>query len=288
MYLYHADAIGLAGVFTRPVRQTIESQASCALSPFGGIGSARIDNFSFQNLISFDSARSDVTGGIATEQDEEIYVSRTSVVIEGLNILNMLTADRIVGRLVSEQSPNAGEPSIITIGSHFEGLRIAGHAVQVEMAHDLFSELPTYKHWQDAWKRKGAARSKIADSLMGSGLRAMPKISWHLQDVYRSVRQQQESPELKPPVLCSLVKQVNGIESRDINTLGPIITIPQFGTIYLGEAIIAPGSRRLNMLRLQMGSPDAGVLAVGCAALSGNTSTQVPQLPADRKTPPDQ
>lgn len=289
MYFYHADAVGLAGSFTRPVRHVIESQASCSLSPLGGVGRARVENFNFQNIVSFDLAQSDVTGGRETKRGEGIYVTRVSIVIEGLNILNMLTADRIVGRLAAEQHPRDMEPSIVTTGSHFEGLRIAGHSIEVATGHDLFSEMPTYAHWRAAWKSKREARSKIIDSLMGSTLMAPNKSDpWHLRDVYNAWRRQQKSSELKPPLLCSFVKRVRGITGLEINNFGPIITIPQFGTIYLGEVIIAPGNRRLNMLRLQLGSPDGGSLAVGSTALSGDISIQAPQLPNDPDEPEEQ
>jgi hypothetical protein len=57
-------------------------------------------------------------------------------------------------------------------------------------------------------------------------------------------------------VLSSFVSSVEKINATEIDTWGPIIRVPQFGTIYLGEVIVSPSQRRVSMLRVEMGSPD--------------------------------
>ena len=45
VHYYHADASGLGGYFESPIAQVIAPQAPMSLSPAGGYGSARSENF---------------------------------------------------------------------------------------------------------------------------------------------------------------------------------------------------------------------------------------------------
>ncbi|HWZ42104.1 MAG TPA: hypothetical protein VNW97_01435 [Candidatus Saccharimonadales bacterium] len=275
MYLYHADALALGGTLIRPVPQVIDSKAACSLPTTGGTATARVEKFSLNGLVSFDMAQSDVAGGIETKSGTEFNVTRVSTVIEGLNILNMVMADRIVVRLAAEHGPNDPEPKIITTGCHYDGLRIAGHAAVVKTDHNLFSDLPTYSKWQADWKAGGAPHARILNSVLGS---TIPKpdapvatAPQHLRDIYKGYEDLVASPDLKPTVLSSFVTKVDGIDGTEIKNWGPIIVVPQFGTIYLGEAVVSSGQRRVNMLRLELGSPDGGTLIAGSGGSNGTT-----------------
>jgi hypothetical protein len=171
-------------------------------------------------------------------------------------------------------SGEATEPEIITTGCHFGGLKIAGYPVEVEMGHDLFASMPTYKHWQKAWTRSGAPRKSISSCIMGSNLSTPdPKEPepLHLQDVRQGFKVQSGAGALQSTVLTSFVKSVKGIQGSEIKTWGPIVVIPQFGTIYLGEVIVSFGQRRVHMMRLELGSPDAGTFIFGSTGSNGST-----------------
>jgi hypothetical protein len=272
MYLYHADALALGGNLIRPLQNVVSSQAACSLPPSGGVASSRVDKFSMNGLVSFDSAQSDLAGGTETKGGKQYSVTRVSVVVENLNVLNMVMADRIVMRLAAEHEDGAAEPSIITTGSHYDGLRIAGHAVEVTTGHDLFSSMPTFDHFQNAWKKNIAGKKKIMSSLMGSTLPAAPAkdAPQHLHDVHNGCQQQCKAPDIKQTMLSSFVTKVAGISGSEINCWGPIIVVPQFGTIYLGEVMVSHGQRRVNMLRLELGSPDGGNFSFGSGGSNGS------------------
>ena len=198
MYFYHANALALGGTYVRPFQQVIPTQADCSLPITGGTSTARAEKFNFNDVISFDSAQSDVAGGKETKNGQDVYVSRVSIVIEGLNILNMFMADRIVARLATEHlwcdpKPKDPEPKIITTGCHYDNLRIAGHAVEVETAHNVFSDLPTYGDCQNALKGTGKDKKKdnenkekLSDRLVGKTLTSAPGKTdpQHLKDVH--------------------------------------------------------------------------------------------------------
>ena len=273
MYLYHANALALGGTYTHPFQEVIPAYAGCSLSMRGGAGTSRSTNINFKEVIKCDLAQADVNGGTGTKMipddkggvaSANTYVTSVSVVVEGLNILNMFTADRIVARLAAEHVCGEPEPEIITTGCHYDNLRIAGHAVEVTTAHDAFSEFATYADCQKAWTGTDEARKKrLSDRLMGNGLNPVPVEGdpQHLKDVHRGYTEQMKPPSaLRSTVLCSFVKAVNNLASPEITNCGSIIRVPQFGTIYLGEVVITAGQRKVCMFRLELGSPDVATI----------------------------
>jgi hypothetical protein len=157
--------------------------------------------------------------------DEDTVVTAATATIEGLNILDFITADRIVARLTSEGKRGKKEAHIIALGSEFDNLRIGGHAVKITLRHDLFLKCPVFEDLR-----------KLIASDKKSG-----KIAATEEGV----------------ALCSLVDEIEtdlpGVEKR-----GHILRVPHFGEIALGEVFAVPGTRTLTMLRLKLGSPDAG------------------------------
>lgn len=290
MYFYHAHAVALGGVVERPSTQTIDAQAACALSISGGTSSANASKFD-NGLISFDSAQSTVTGSAERKNGNDHYYTGSSVVINKLSVAGIFKADQIVARMTCEHimpianpgsaSPQTDptEPTILTTGSHFDNLRIAGYPVDIDMAHEVFNQFPTFQHCCDAWDGKGSShgnadhKKALQECLLGRTLpNPLPADSpEHLQTISSGFKMQSTATNLRPTVLCSFVKQVKGINSGEIKNWGPIIKIPQFGTIYLGEVILRHGQRHLNMFRLQLGSPQAGGFVGGNTGGNGTS-----------------
>lgn len=126
-FLYHALASGFAGQITAPFQDTIEVQAPSAIPSIGGHCTSRVEGFRHKHMVSFASAETMATG---SESDHSFNTLATAT-IEGLNILNVVTADRVVARLASKYAKDNGARSSIFAGSHFENLRIGGFPVEV-------------------------------------------------------------------------------------------------------------------------------------------------------------
>jgi hypothetical protein len=269
----------LGGAFTRPVQRDILSQAACSLPTIGGTASCQLGKTDFEGMISFDSAHTRVTGGVDDHKGEPHNVTSSSVVIENLNILDVVRVDRVVARLTGRHAPKtdaqvkkgvATEPEIITSGCYFEGLRISGQTVQVETDHDLFFQLPTYRHWQNAWKAGNALGKRAKASLMGSSLGSPAQTEpHHLQEIRHGHKTAMEATVLLPTVLSSFVKKAVIARGAGTRALGPIITIPHFGTIYLGEVVVSFGHRRVHMMRLEPEFPESGNFIIGTAGGNG-------------------
>jgi hypothetical protein len=230
---YHAEGHAFSGTFTRPVKHEIEALAGASLPLTGGHGRALVENFQIDQTLSFRRSYSHVSGS----QDEKgLHNSHSTVVIEGLNILEVVTADRVVARLTSEHDPKVREGHILALGTQFENLRVAGYPVEVEFDHDLFLKNKNY-----------ASLSKNLAALRKSG------------------RIAEESHGV---ILCSLVKSLK-VTGPGLTVNAHVLTVEHFGKIYFGEVLSEPGFKRLSMMRLELGSPIAGMLNAAESSING-------------------
>jgi hypothetical protein len=232
---YHACAHAFSGSFTRPFCQTIDVQASSALPIIGGHGSSRVENFQFREFVSFRKGYTHVSGG--HQADDHSHNTLVTSTVEGLNLLDVVTADRIVARLYSKHLPNEPEGFITLVGSKFENLRIAGWPVEIKLNTELFERLPTFAKAKKEYDDKGEIR-KIAE------------------DPFQT---KQTLKEIKPDgsILCSCVKEMD-TTCPGVKRVGHCFTVPGFGNIFLGEVLIRHAERTLTMVRLEIGSAVSG------------------------------
>src|ERR1700737_2348358 len=99
-YFYNAHGHALSGHIEKPFKHVIEVQAGTTLPTMGGYGSSRVSDFRLKEIASFKAAYTHVSGS----QDEKSGSHTTLVAsaVEGLNILDLITADRVVARASSE------------------------------------------------------------------------------------------------------------------------------------------------------------------------------------------
>lgn len=148
IYLYTAHGYGFGGRIDRPFQHVLDVHAGASLPTEGGYEVLRKENFRLNETISYTAAHT-VVAGSRNEKDGS-YTTLASSTIEGLNILDMVTADRIVARVASKQLITDDEPTITPIGSHFENLRIAGCPIEVELDTDLFNRFGTFSAFKKA------------------------------------------------------------------------------------------------------------------------------------------
>ncbi|HYL92519.1 MAG TPA: hypothetical protein VEW69_05115 [Alphaproteobacteria bacterium] len=255
MHLYHACAFGAAGRIVRPVEHHIPTQAATVLAMTGGHGHSRVENFEIPGILRFRCAHSQVAGSF--DDVNKVHTTLAQAVVEGLNFMDVITADRVVCR-ISAHFPNtkgATEPSIITTGSHFENLRIAGHRIDVQLAHNVFSKHDTFEKIHKAYnsgkelhewmvwnKLKGNEDSHPSLAEMSHGLAKLPET----HGIYWTSPANHLQLESSNPKTC------------DLTNFGSVIRVPKFGVVHLAELLIQKGQRRLTMLRVKLGSPAGG------------------------------
>jgi hypothetical protein len=249
-YLFHAAAIGAAGQIIHPFHDIIPVQASSALPASGGFGSSRVEGFRHKEIWSFASAYTEVVG---TEAHERVFETLSLAVVEKFNLLDVVTCDRIVARVTSIHPADSKEASIVPIGSRFEGLRIANTFFErLEVAPDYFCkpEHATFSGLQQALERD---RNLLAPlSLPGPD----------------------GNPASLPPggqasgVLGFCIALSHAEQGAQLGA--PLrFTVPQFGTVHLGEFFCYPDSRRLIMLRVDLGCPVQGKISICGADVDG-------------------
>lgn len=237
IFFYNAHGHGLSGEFHRPLKHLIEAQAGVSLPTLGGHGSSRIDNFRFNEFVSFKTAYSHVSG--SWDNEHKSYTTLATATVEGLNILDVVTADRVVARLSSHHRPDEDEPHITLLGSKFDNLRIAGCEIRVELNHELFQRLDTYEAVRKEFETNPDFRKMVEDPLQTG--------------------QPQKPPSVCGGMLCTFVKQIT-TTCPGVKCQGHVFIIPKFGKVYLAEIVAEYRKRTLRMLRLEMGSPLAGTM----------------------------
>lgn len=221
---FHAQGHAFSARFDRPVPLIVEAQAATSLPSIGGHAKSRVENFRAEHLVSFKVAHTHVSG---SWQDDDTVTTNSTTTIEGLNILDTITADRIVARLTSVYKRNQAsktETHIVALGSHFDNLHISGHEVKVKLRHELFLDCPTFEHL-----RKYIASDKKSGKIASVEGEA---------------------------ACCSLVDTIQ-TDIPGVVRKGHILQIPHLGEVALGEVFAVPGTRTLTMLRLNLGSPDS-------------------------------
>jgi hypothetical protein len=273
---YHAEATVLSGNLELPLNQEIHPQAFAKLPEKGGYLAQQSKDFRLESVISYASAHTQVTGNRETKPGHGWATLVTSVV-EELNILDVITADRVVAQLSTEHPLHGYIPSVTFLGTRFENLRIAGHKVDLDLDLCLFGDKPE----NDApyTKDKGFVDriSRQHESLRGhqNPLAEILARYNRVPTSFENAAGDEESVE------CSLVHKAEG--SYPGRTFGHVIDVPNFGVIYLATVRLEhgdyhPESRvprkttvHLDMIHAKMGCLATGKVQAASARASGTT-----------------
>lgn len=268
-YHYHGHVHGLSAHFDRPFVETIDVQAAASLPIIGGHGRARAENFKFKEIVSFQSAYSHVSGSFS--EDDESHNTLVTAVVEKLNVLDVLTAERIVLRLASHHLPKEEEARIIPLGCRFEKLQIAGCEVDVEVDTDTFGELDTYATFKTRFEKDKKFREMAEERFLWGDLKK--DVPEFIRTRYNWVKQK-GLPEAPGAFVCSLVKDIDTTKCSSVKRYGHVLVVPEFGRVFLGEIIFKHSERIVTMLRLELGSSISG--AITASGGSGNGSPYPP------------
>src|SRR3954451_25392968 len=278
-FAFNASAVAFGARFEQPDNSIIPSQASVALAPTGGEGYETVRNFNYKGVITFDEASVYVSGST----HGTVRNTLASVTIKNLNVLNLLHVDLLSARITSRHEAGKDEGEITFHGSSADNLCIAGKPVQGNFNHDFYSRYSTHAALagalakpgqndvpgmeqlleQDAEKRGGTveqSRKKTLAQLLGD------RFCWDPTGLEKG------APNDPGIIHCSLVDSIDGVDVVDdtkfekadlrahfpVRRHGYIVKVAEFGTIRVGELIIKPGERRLNLLRFDLGCPFIG------------------------------
>jgi hypothetical protein len=237
-FSFKGFAIGASGHFTFPFNDRIEVQAASALPEIGGFGSAKVVDFNFHDIIRFRVAQTTVVGSSnGCRDDAFVHTTLLQSSIESVDVMGMLTADRVVARLLTNYKDGETEPSVQLIGTRFENLKIAGIPVEVDLATDLLDRIPKYSDLNNAY-REG---NEEVGLLFGTP----------------EVRERWFRHPARPDTLPqrgSLVRSITP-DRPGLKCEGHVIVVPGVGTIRLAEIRINPLTRIVNMVEIKFDCP---------------------------------
>lgn len=240
---------------------------------------------------------------VAGSEHGDIRNTLASVTIKNLNVLNMLHADLLTSRITSRHVLGKPEGEITFHGTSAENLRIGGKLVKVNFNHDFYARYPTYAKLRDVMRsaasdaddedvrrliEEDSKKAMNAKSPRKSALdQAKGKTVAELmagQFGWRASSCRKGAPDNHGTIHCSLVDSIEGIDVVDeaqikdpaqlrsrypIRRQGYVVRVAEFGSIAIGELIIKPGERRLNLLRFQFGCPIIGHGTAGSVTTNG-------------------
>jgi hypothetical protein len=127
---YHAEAHGLSGHFHHPVYQRINKQAHVMMKgERGGHVVEKERGFTLEGVVSFQNAHTRVSGSRSLKNKGWITLSTS--IVEGLNVLEVITADRIVSQVSTEHALDDGHvPDVTFLGTQFVNLRLSGFEIK--------------------------------------------------------------------------------------------------------------------------------------------------------------
>jgi hypothetical protein len=248
-FLYHAEASAATGQLTLPYQEIIPVPASASLPLNGGHATATFENFNHRGIISF--RRAEVHAFGAYSKKEGAHGAASTVCVEGVNILNVVTCDRVILRLAAKYPDGEAEPTFNPLGSHFDNLRIAGHPIETDMATDLFTANGTWSKLSHAWNHDQAFHDEIA------ALSMLPAAGKHLPEGKHG--------SIGVTLVRNLDKLPRGLERRDHG-----IYVPHFGTIYLAEYFVSRHAHQLLMLHVDLGCAVEGCGGIGSGQNNGS------------------
>ncbi|MDR3771854.1 MAG: hypothetical protein P4L26_00825 [Terracidiphilus sp.] len=269
---YNAEATVIEGHLELPLQQEIGRQAHANLAPQGGYISRRVENYRLGEVISIRSGYTQVAGN-RSDKPGEGWSTLTTVVVEGLNVLEVLTADRVVGQIVTDHPPQGYVPTISFLGTRFENLRIAGHPVKLDLDLGILGPKPAN---DEPFGPDADLKRRIAGQY--NRIRESKSLPADMLERYNRLSSSLGSPE---EVECSLVNQASGDYPGP--SFGHLIHIPDFGWISLGKLRVtykevkAKGETHrkttvhLTMVDLHLGCATSGTGSAGSLSTNGQT-----------------
>lgn len=258
-HIYHAEAFALSADLQLPLREKIYPQARASLcDQDGGYLSQRVEKFRLEEVISFKHAHTQVAGNRSLKHDHG-WTTLTTSVVEELNVLDVLTVDRIVAQ-VSTDHPvvNGHVPRVSFLGTRFENLRIAGHLVTPIVDLRICGPKPEGdRPYRDSREFLEKVEKQYRTMHGGRGDTNLGDCSYEWEKTART-----------GAIRCSLVDSVEG--EFPGRAFGHVLDVPDFGRIFLAELTV-DSYFELTMIRLDLGCIGHGTARAGGVKINGET-----------------
>ena len=266
-HIFHGHASGVAAHIRRPGDTIVSVEGCSALPVTGGHCESKTGRRKLGKWVAFQSASTSAHGdyvnraeGVATTRGKLAFhkaatETRVTARVRGLEILGRIHIANASLGLISRSAKGKAQPPIRLEGNRIQGVTIDGAKLKITLAEEFYCKHDTKDKLKMAHKK---------------GLPA------HYAGMFLPHKEGLEKvtgfPEAAGTVKCTIVESItwDGKPHPKAKIYGHVVEVPNFGKIYFGEMFITGNSRRLTMVRLQLGSPVGGELI----ALDGETNGQ--------------
>jgi hypothetical protein len=292
---YHAEAHVFSGELKHPIKQKIEPQAPVELSDRrGGHLTRYAEDVSIEGLISFTKGRTRVSGARSLKNNG--WSTLSTSILEGLNVFEVITADRIVSQVSTDHAYlNGHVPHVTFLGTQFTNFQVGGFKPTLTLNLGICGDIPAAgkSYLQDETFLK-AVKAQTESIAHAKGLPADLKKQYDEKLTYIDsliVTRNGDDKVCHEPITCSLVESIsfgeNGIPIPGLQIFGHILVIPEFGSVALGEVEV--GERKyeeeeqkkreerpspyfeLTSVKMNMGCVAAGTASAATAKSNGHT-----------------
>jgi hypothetical protein len=275
-FIFHANAVAFGAHIRRPKDFQIKAVASSSLPVTGGLAEASASKQSFQDIISFESASTSALGDYAdirravdftkgnfgeNELSTHTFVDAR---LSGLRIIGArdqvgatgfpkpvtFVAKELHARLESasdRRTPNAFRG----LDADFQGISVDGNELIVTTAPEVCTHHETYDKLVTAYQEDGNFRKQYGELFYHTG---------HEKTGIGAILSKSIIPGAGGMIVGTIVTNLRwaGPPAVGSEIFGNRLFIPGIGNIFFGEIVYEHNSRRLTLLRFQLGSPTGG------------------------------
>jgi hypothetical protein len=261
-FVFRGNAAAFGGRIVRPEDIILEMPGASALPVTGGRSVSKIGRTQFKEFASFDSASTfaeglfdDRQGAIALSNhvlQEDALTTSTRVQAEIRKLVvgskQRLTVERLAAELRAKSPAGSGEPRITLGDVMVEGVAIDGFKLRVEIERGVFQRYDTHARLVTAADDEDFVRRHGKHLFMTTDFEGRPA---------------PPSGRLVPgceTIYATIVRTIewDGPPDPAAQIDHHSVVVKDFGRIFFGEILITSSSRRLTLMRLELGSDDGG------------------------------
>ncbi|MCU1237243.1 MAG: hypothetical protein JWP63_5210 [Candidatus Solibacter sp.] len=270
-HVFRGYSTGVSAHIRRPEKYLVKVQGSSSLPPTGGHHESNVEAKQHNKYLSHGPITTSAYGDYADAQaaidttygrvafDAVPTETRVTASVQDLEVLGRVRIGLAAMGLNARCAHGSDEPVIVPEGCHLNNVSIDGSRLKITLAEDLFRECNTLTKLAE----KHAALPEDHKCMF---LPANAEANAEANDATGF-------PIAKGAVRCTIVKKIEweGAPVPKVEIHGHVVYIPDFGKVYFGEMFITGHSRRLSMVRFQLGSPDGGEIVAADGDVPGST-----------------
>jgi hypothetical protein len=259
-YLFRGHSHGVAAHIRRPDKYVLPVQGCSALPFVGGSHESSVEAKEHSKYISHGPIATSVHGdyvhaneGVDTTLGKVAFdavetETRVSSSVKDLVVLGRVHVGLAAMGLISRSAVGASQPSIRPDGCRLDDVRIDDSRLKITLAEDFYRECDTLDKLAE--KHSAGLPADHACLFLPADSKATKVTGF---------------PVANGTVRTTIVQKIewDGAPHPTALIYGNVVRVPNFGKIYFGEMVITDHTRRLTMVRFQLGSDDGGEVSVG-------------------------